>query len=511
MRLRVITGIVFTLFLIGMLTLAFNIQPVKASSVNYRSFGSSEPLATEWNKTYGGTDDDWAYSVQQTSDGEYITAGYTASFGAGGLDFWLVKTYANGSMEWSKTYGGAGGESACSSVQTSDGGYIIAGYTTSFGAGARDFWLVKVSSTPVEPSPPPIVYIKADGSVEGTDKIQRDGDVYTFTDNIINKSIVVERDNIVLDGAGYTLQGTGDGHGIDLLGRSNITIKNMEIRAFFLGIWLVHSSNNSITGNNMTNNDMAIDIGYSSNNIISGNSIRYVEVWYGWLGIDLAFSSNNSIIGNNVTNYDLGIHLWSSSNNALVSNNFSSNHHAGIWILNFSDNNIVSCNTASNNEYYGIYLLNSSNNALTGNNVSNNHFGIYLGDSNNNVIFHNNFINNTDQVYVEPDSVNIWDDGYPSGGNYWSDYTGEDADGDGMGDTPYVIDENNQDNYPLMNPWIPVEEVPPFWMQWWFWSIVAVVIVALAGAVYLLKKRKPPTPTTPTLPKEGTRHSHPQT
>jgi uncharacterized delta-60 repeat protein len=99
-----------------------------------------------WGKTYGGTDWDWAYSVQQTSDGGYIVAGYTESFGAGGYDFFLIKTDANGNVIWAKTYGGTNYDYAHSVQQTSDGGYIVAGLTTSFGAGDRDIFLIKTDA-----------------------------------------------------------------------------------------------------------------------------------------------------------------------------------------------------------------------------------------------------------------------------------------------------------------------------------------------------------------------------
>jgi uncharacterized delta-60 repeat protein len=101
----------------------------------------------EWNKTHGGTGDDGAYSVQQTTDGGYIVAGYTTSFGAGGYDFWLVKTNSTGDMQWDRTYGGKGEDRAYSGQQTSDGGYIAAGSTGSFGAGEEDIWLVKTNSS----------------------------------------------------------------------------------------------------------------------------------------------------------------------------------------------------------------------------------------------------------------------------------------------------------------------------------------------------------------------------
>jgi len=101
---------------------------------------------TEWNKTYGGTDNDYAYSMVQTSDGGYAIVGETYSFGVGG-DFWLVKTDAAGNAQWFQTYGGTGSDWPCSLVQTDDGGYALAGTTMSFGANYKDFRLVKTDSS----------------------------------------------------------------------------------------------------------------------------------------------------------------------------------------------------------------------------------------------------------------------------------------------------------------------------------------------------------------------------
>ena len=99
-----------------------------------------------WNQTYGGTNWDWAWSVVETGDGGYALAGSTWSFGAGSADFWLVKTDSAGNMEWNQTYGGPDDELGNSVVGTSDGGYALAGWTESLGAGSADFWLVKTDS-----------------------------------------------------------------------------------------------------------------------------------------------------------------------------------------------------------------------------------------------------------------------------------------------------------------------------------------------------------------------------
>ena len=100
-----------------------------------------------WNQTYGGAGDDEAYSVVQTNDTGYAVAGYTNSYGAGEIDAWLVKTDSSGNMQWSQTYGGRAQDGAYSVIQTSDGGYALAGFTDSFGAGSYDFWLIKTNSS----------------------------------------------------------------------------------------------------------------------------------------------------------------------------------------------------------------------------------------------------------------------------------------------------------------------------------------------------------------------------
>ena len=375
------------------------------------------------------------------------------------------------------------------------------------------------------------IYIRPDGSVEGTDKIQRDGDVYTFTDNIYD-GIVVEIDNIVVEGAGCTLQGTGIGKGIDLSYRSNVTIKDTEIKTFEYGIYLDSSSNNSIFGNNIrantqggmrfgsssncntvygnniTNNCYGIFLLFdssgntinknnitantgdsiylyeSSNNTINKNDItanngggmRFgsssnCNTVYGnnitnnEHGILLEWSSNNTIFGNSITNNRLGIRLYESSNNTINGNSITNNND-GIRLRWYSNCNTIFGNSITNNNDDGIEFWWYCNyNYISGNDILNNYHGIDLSLSNDNKIYHNNFIDNTIQVPVYKSYGNVWDDGYPSGGNYWSDhvtvddYSGINQDepgSDGIVDEPYIIDYYNRDNYPLVKPWSPV-------------------------------------------------------
>ena len=101
-----------------------------------------------WNQTYGGTGDDnlFAYSgLVQTSDGGFAMSAATTSYGSGNRDFWLIKTDSYGNVQYSKTYGGMGAETPYSMVQATDGSFVIAGFTNSFGNGGYDIYIVKSS------------------------------------------------------------------------------------------------------------------------------------------------------------------------------------------------------------------------------------------------------------------------------------------------------------------------------------------------------------------------------
>jgi len=217
--------------------------------------------------------------------------------------------------------------------------------------------------------------------------------------------------------------------------------------------------NNIISRNNiMANNDGSIRVRHSSNNVISENNITDI----GWVGIVLAYSSENNISGNNVrgiNNNYCGIQLYYSSYDIISGNNITNNGH-GIHLY-FSSYNIISGNNITTNNQHGINLDNwSLHNIISGNNITTNGHGINFYISSNNSIYHNNFVDNSEQVRSDS-STNIWDNSYPSGGNYWSDYTDVDSfsgpsqnesGSDGIWDHPYIINVDNEDRYPLVEP-----------------------------------------------------------
>ncbi len=315
------------------------------------------------------------------------------------------------------------------------------------------------------------IYIRADGSIDpSTAPISTiDNVTYTLTGNIHHYSVVLERDNVIVDGDGHTLEGFGEHCGFFLSDTNNVTIQNTNIKYFRYGLWFNSSSFNTVSGNNITNSWWyGIRLEYSSNNIIYGNNMTdNLDDIY------LDYSSNNTISRNNIINnfqgYACGIELFVSSNNTISENNMA-NSSDGLVLVGSSNNTMTKNKLRSNN--IGIVLFDSSNNSIIENNITNsNLYGIDLHESSGNIIYHNIFEDNIQHVHAKGwpwffPSMNTWDDGYPSGGNYWSDYTGVDEksgpnqdqpSSDGIGDTAYVIDANNTDHYPLMNPWTPPE------------------------------------------------------
>jgi len=172
-------------------------------------------------------------------------------------------------------------------------------------------------------------------------------------------------------------------------------------------------------------------------------------------GVGLSFSSNNSLSQNNITLNTNGVAFIYSSNNEIIKNYIANNTEHGIK-LDFSNNTFIECNVVANNKY-GVSIFLSHHNKIIKNNLMSNEFGFSCLRSFSNFIYHNNFVDNTNQTYNR-ESINVWDNNYPLGGNYWSDYKiryphAKELNGSGLWDTPYKIDENNIDFYPLMYPY----------------------------------------------------------
>ena len=260
---------------------------------------------------------------------------------------------------------------------------------------------------PVECAWTGTVYIRNDGSIDPTDApiVTSDNITYTLTDDIIG-SIVIEKSYITLDGAGYALRGLGTGCGVFSDVAVNITVRDLHISGFQKAIEIGNKAHSwVITNNTITNNTVGITLGYLAyGNVVSENYI-------------------------------------------------ANNNNTGIIISGDSTSNNIVNNTITGSTF-GIYItttFGNGDNVIVGNNIVNNEYGVFISNSNDDIFYHNNFILNTIQVYIYDESISTWDNG--AEGNYWSDYDGTDSNKDGIGDTPYIINENNTDRYPLMQPW----------------------------------------------------------
>lgn len=301
----------------------------------------------------------------------------------------------------------------------------------------------------------PEIEIKGDGSLNpSTGLIKQEGNVYYLTDDIIGKySLTVRCSNVVIDGENHTINGKGaGGFGIYLEGVTNVIVRNIEVADFPSGILLRKSSNCAVIRANITNNSVGVALSESNNNIISENRINNRQD-----GIRLDMSHYNEIREN------------------IIVGNYTGITFAHSQLNNIHRNNIT-------DSYYGVLIADSLDTEPRPNATSNNK--IYL----------NNFVNNFVQVFFGyPFLENSWDNGRE--GNFWSDYNGTDSNGDGIGDTPYVIGESNIDNYPLMAPVdidniIVLPQPEPLPAALVVASAVSIAVVGLGLLVYFKKHKR---------------------
>jgi parallel beta-helix repeat protein len=257
-----------------------------------------------------------------------------------------------------------------------------------------------------------------------------------------------------------------------------------------VGIIVGQTSNDTIVDNDFENNYQGIVISGSASNVVVMENIitnigRGEETKSPWIGSECGMylheASGAIIMENNITNgQEYGIRLEYSSNNTLKGN-LIQNIKNLIWNSYFYEHSPA------------IFLYDSFNNTLIDNNVINNSFGIMTIKSGGNAIVHNNLINNTLQTFVigepywpfGPPPANTWDYGYPSGGNYWSDYETEfpnatELDSSGIWSIPYQITTNNVDGYPLKSP-VTIPEIPSA-------LIPALLMITMTVAVIACRK-----------------------
>ena len=289
------------------------------------------------------------------------------------------------------------------------------------------------------------IRIKPDGSVEGTKSIRNEGGTYVLTADIDNPlGIIVERDSIIIDGAGNTLQSEGTGNGIEIMYRSNVTVKNIRVVGFEYGIILDGSINCGVSQSTLESNGFGGILVYRSTGaILEGNTI--------------------------VKNGDSGVQIERTSGITFIGNDINANR-VGVW-ANEAENCTFFGNSISNNEFYGVMLTQTAFSA-------------------GNLFYANNLVNNFQQVSTSG-HVNAWDNG--THGNYWSDADLFDSNGDGISENPYGIDENNTDLRPLMVQFkIPEFPATPIQPLFDLSKILTVALFAGAAtliAIVLLKKK----------------------
>ncbi|MBS7648817.1 right-handed parallel beta-helix repeat-containing protein [Candidatus Bathyarchaeota archaeon] len=287
--------------------------------------------------------------------------------------------------------------------------------------------------------------------------------------NIIKNNTVNDKPLVYLESV-HNVK-VSDAGQVILVKCNGIKVENLYLSNTTLGIELCESSNCTVANNIIVDYKWCgIRLHSSSHNTIANNTIINTVFNEPRWGVFLFFSSNNFITDNVFTG--CGLLVSNSYFNTVLNNKVNGKPLAylenayNVKVNNAGQVILVKCkkimveNINISKTSIGIELYESSDCTIDGNTISNNNYGIYLYSSFNNIIYHNNFIANYYHVSSH-ESVNTWDNGYPSGGNYWSDYSdvdqksGRDQDkagSDGIWDRPYVIDANNKDRYPSVKP-----------------------------------------------------------
>lgn len=283
------------------------------------------------------------------------------------------------------------------------------------------------------------IYINQSGEIESTDLIERNGNLYRFKANIF-APIVVERNDIIIDGNGYSLQGSGNGYALNLT-TNNVTVKNIHILDWNIGV--------------------------------------------------LGPYNNNTILNNFITGCNYGININADYYN--IDTNYLANNNKGIFLGRVSSYIRISKNYITNNEIgLEIYSYDSKGGIIIAENIiSLNDLGMFVTWHRSTLpqdIYRNNFIENTQQVSTSGASpifgkrpASSWNNG--SEGNYWSDYDGADNNNDGIGDTPYVINDYDSDIYPLMSP-LDIDVIPEFPS----WVILPLFLIATLFSIIIRKR-----------------------
>jgi parallel beta-helix repeat protein len=284
---------------------------------------------------------------------------------------------------------------------------------------------ITAKASPVTLTADPITIIVPDNytTIQGAINNASSGDTIFVRKGTYYEHVVINKTiTLVGEDSNFTIIDGYKTGNVIYIRANNVTVKSFTIR----------NSGMYIYG--------GILVDHSTDNVIINN-----EIIYNYEGISLLYSSSNVVCGNTITSNNDGIYLYSSSNNVVSGNTIFSSNYDGIY-LDSSSNNVVSSNVILHNDFSGMSFYSSSSNVVCGNTITSNSYGINLAlSSGNNTIYHNNF-NNTYQAWSE--STNVWN--YGDEGNYWSDYSRQDLNEDGIGDTPYNIDAVNKDNYPLM-------------------------------------------------------------